>query len=203
MPSVQKGVPSLSPKIALKVLQINLNHCEAVQDLLTQKVREEKVNVVIIAIYLEARCDRLSSLLGMWQTFLPEAKRRPLGYLRESKDKRNVLLQLLHAAEYIARNFERVLDQLVDDAKNRWPSLVILTPGQWNGAIRRRKRGGGHSWKRSACWASRCLTTDRNQRSSGEKPVRWSTYSLSAVAWLKEITAGSCLKSTHRAIIVP
>ena len=35
--------------MALKVLQINLNHCEAAQDLLTKTVREEKVDVAIIA----------------------------------------------------------------------------------------------------------------------------------------------------------
>ena len=34
--------------MALKVLQINPNHCEAAKDLLTQTVREEKVDVVII-----------------------------------------------------------------------------------------------------------------------------------------------------------
>ena len=62
MLSVREGVPSLSPKMALKDLQINFNHCEAVQDLLInfnhceavqdlliQTVREDKVDVAIIA----------------------------------------------------------------------------------------------------------------------------------------------------------
>ena len=35
--------------MALKVIQINLNHCEAAQDLLFQSAREEKVDVVIVA----------------------------------------------------------------------------------------------------------------------------------------------------------
>ena len=35
--------------MALKVIQINLNHCEAAQELLFQTVREEKVDVVIVA----------------------------------------------------------------------------------------------------------------------------------------------------------
>ena len=48
MPSVREGIPSLSPKMVLKVLQINLNHCEAAQDLLAQTVRQEPVDVVII-----------------------------------------------------------------------------------------------------------------------------------------------------------
>ena len=49
MSSVREGVPNPPPKMALKVLQINLNVCEAAPDLLTKTVREKKVNVVIIA----------------------------------------------------------------------------------------------------------------------------------------------------------
>ena len=36
--------------MTLKVLLINLNHCEAAQDLLTQTVHDEEVDVVIIAV---------------------------------------------------------------------------------------------------------------------------------------------------------
>ena len=49
MLSVREGIPCPSPKIALKVLQINLNHCEAAQDLLIQTEREKEVDIVIIA----------------------------------------------------------------------------------------------------------------------------------------------------------
>ena len=48
--------------MTLKVLQINLNHCEAGQDLLSQTVREEKVYVVITA-------DQYKNLDGFtWKT---------------------------------------------------------------------------------------------------------------------------------------
>ena len=35
--------------MALKIIQINLNHCEVAQELLIQTVQEEKVDVVILA----------------------------------------------------------------------------------------------------------------------------------------------------------
>lgn len=49
MPSVCEGAPGATTKMALKILQLNLNHCQAAQDLLTQTVREEKIDVVLIS----------------------------------------------------------------------------------------------------------------------------------------------------------
>lgn len=49
MPSVREGAPGATPEMALKILQINLNHCQAAQDLLSQTVREDKIDVVLLS----------------------------------------------------------------------------------------------------------------------------------------------------------
>lgn len=46
MPSLQEGLPDAHPKTRMRV---NLNHCEAAQDLLMQTVREHKFEVAIIS----------------------------------------------------------------------------------------------------------------------------------------------------------
>ena len=51
MPSIQGGVTTSASKMALKVIQINLNHCEAAQDLLFQTVLEEKVDLIVADQY--------------------------------------------------------------------------------------------------------------------------------------------------------
>ena len=62
MSSIREDIPTPVSKIALKVIQINLNHCAAAQNLLFQTVREEKVDVVIIA-------DQYRNLDGLfWKT---------------------------------------------------------------------------------------------------------------------------------------
>ena len=90
--------------MALKVLQDNLNHCEAAHDQQTQTVREKKVDVVIIA-------DQYRNLDGF--TCKTDARLRACGkqplqeVVEDSEDtfvyKWNAFLQLLHAVEYVAR----------------------------------------------------------------------------------------------------
>ena len=49
---LQKQEETLNPetrKMEMKILQQNLNHCEAAHDLLTQTVRDREIDLVIIA----------------------------------------------------------------------------------------------------------------------------------------------------------
>ena len=49
VPSIREGVPTPVSKMALKVIQINVNHCESAQDLLFRMALLERVDVVIVA----------------------------------------------------------------------------------------------------------------------------------------------------------
>lgn len=50
MPSVCVGVPDITEKMMINILQLNLDHYEAAQDLLMQTVCEQKIEVAIIAV---------------------------------------------------------------------------------------------------------------------------------------------------------
>ena len=150
MLSVREGVPSPSPKMALKVLQINLNHCEAVKDLLTQMVREKKVDVVIIA-------DQYRNLDGLpWKT---DAKGSAAiwacgTYLFQEvmKDPEDNFVRVKISGIYSCymspsmpqEDFERVPDRHVDDAKNRSPVAIAGDFNAWTvewGSKEMKKRG--------------------------------------------------------------
>lgn len=49
MRSLQRGALEGKEQTNMKILQLNLNHCEAAHDLLMQTVRELKIELVLIA----------------------------------------------------------------------------------------------------------------------------------------------------------
>lgn len=49
MPGISGGAPEVDDQTSMKILQLNLNHCEAAHDLLMQSVRELELDLVLIA----------------------------------------------------------------------------------------------------------------------------------------------------------
>ena len=121
MPSIREGTPTLASKMALKIIQINLNHCEAAQDLLIQTVREEKVDVVIVAD--QYRNDAANSA-AIWA-----CGKHPIQEVMKNSEEAFVRVKISSIYFYSCymppsmphEKFERILDQIVEDAKNRTP----------------------------------------------------------------------------------
>ena len=116
--------------MALTVLQSNLNHFEAAQDLLTQTVREEKVDVVIIA-------NQYRNLDGFtWKTDATGSAaiwaygKHPFQEVMEDPEDTFVGVKIseMHfyscymAPSMSQKDFERVLNRLVNDDKKSQPS---------------------------------------------------------------------------------
>ena len=151
MPCVRKGVPSPSPKMALKVLQINLNHCNAAQDLLTQSVREENVDEDIIA-------DQYRNLNGfIWKNDATDSAaiwafgKHP--FQEDIEDPEDTFARVKISGMHFCRYYmppsmsqedvERVLDRLIDVAKNRSPVAIagdfIAWAVEWGRKVKKKR----------------------------------------------------------------
>ena len=118
--------------MALKIIQINLNHCEAAQDLLIQTVREEKVDVVIVADQYR-NLDDLS-----WKTDAANSAaiwacgKHPIQEVMKDPEETFVRVKISGIYFYSCymppsmphEEFERILDRIVEDAKNRSPVAI-------------------------------------------------------------------------------
>ena len=110
--------------MALKVIQINLNHCEAAQDLLTQTVREENVDVVIVADQyrnvdaLSWKTDATSSV-AIWA-----CGKHPVQEVMKNPEETFVRVKISGIYFYSCymqpnmphEDFERIFDQIGEDA---------------------------------------------------------------------------------------
>ena len=152
MPSIREGIPTLASKMALKIIQINLNHCEAAQDLLIQTVREEKVDVVIVA-------DQYRNLDGLsWKTDAANSAaiwacgKHPIQEVMKDPEETFVRVKISGIYFYSCymppsmphEDFERILDRIVEDAKNRSPVAIAGDFNAWAvewGSKETKKRG--------------------------------------------------------------
>ena len=152
MPSIREGVPTPASKMVLKAIQINLNHCEAASDLLFQTVREEKVNMVIVA-------DQYRSLHGLsWKTdaansaaiwvcgkhSIQEVMKNPEEAFVRVKISGKYFYSCYMPPSMPHEDFERVLDRIVEDARDRSPVAIAddfkATAVKW-GSKETKKRG--------------------------------------------------------------
>lgn len=123
----------------MKVLQVNLNHCKAAQDLLQQTVREEGVDVVLISepyLNLEQQSwqSDSSGKAAIWacgkSPFQEIMRERVEGFVRVKIN--GVYLYSCYAPPSLSQEeYEAVLDTLVNDARDRRPLAIAGDFNAW------------------------------------------------------------------------
>ena len=154
--------------MALKVLQINLNPCEAAQDLLTQTVREKNVEVIIIADQYRnldglTRKTDIKGSAAIWA-----CGTYPFQEVMEYPEVVRVKISGIYFYSYCMppcmpqEDLEKVLDRFVDDAKNRSPVAIAGDFNAWAvewGSKETKKRRQA-LLEAFSCWTSRCSTME-------------------------------------------
>lgn len=215
MLSIREGVSGFSPKMALKVLQINLNHCGAAQDLLSQTVRENKVEVVIVADQyrnvdgLSWRIDATGSA-AIWacgkQPF-QEVMKDPQKYFVRAKIGGIHFYSCYMPPSMSQQDFEEVVDRLVGDAKDRSPIAIAGDFNAW--AV---EWGSKETKKRGQVLLEAFSALDITLLNDGDKPtfVRGEASSMIDLTFISSgLAKGStcwkvtdiCTQSDHCAII--
>ena len=180
--------------MALNVLQINLNHCEAAQDLLSQTVREEKVDVVIVANQYR-NLDRLSwktdavSSAAMWA-----CGKHPFQEVMKNPEEASVRVKISGIYFYTCYippsmphgDFERMLDRIIEDARNRSPVSIAGDFNAWAVEwVSKETKKRGQTLLEAFSVLNLILLDDS-----------YSSLSLAA-AFPKVIPAGECLTPAH------
>lgn len=136
----------------MRILQVNLNHCKAAQDLLQQTIREERVDVVIISepyIVLEQQSwqSDTSGKAAIWACgklpFQETMNEQAEGFVRVKIN--GVYLYSCYMPPSLPQEeYEAMLDHLVNDARDRRPLAVAGDFNAWAlewGSTRTDRRG--------------------------------------------------------------
>ena len=124
----------------MKVLQLNLNHCEAAQDLLSQTVRELKVDVAIL-------CEQYRNITGL-QSWVSDATNRSAVWICGNSPVQEVMQVPGDGFAWIKgfgiyfysvyappssslEEFKALLDRLLDDARERRPLVIAGDFNAW------------------------------------------------------------------------
>ena len=134
------------------LIQINLNHCEAAQVLLFQILREEMVDVDILA-------DQYRNLGGLsWKTdatnsadiwacrkySIQQVIKNPEKAFVRVKDRGIYFYGCYMPPSMIHEDLERILERIVEDARNRSPAAIAGDFNVWAvgwGSKEMKKRG--------------------------------------------------------------
>jgi len=123
----------------MKVLQLNLNHCIAAQDLLSQSVRELQVDIAIL-------CEQYRNIEGnSWVTnctgkaAICSCGKRPFQEIPKNQEAGFTTVKIDGIYIYSCYappsasidDFKRFLDRLVGDAKNRRPLIIAGDFNAW------------------------------------------------------------------------
>lgn len=125
--------------MALKVLQLNLNHCEAAQDLLIQTVSEEKIYVVLIADQYRNLDESLWKVDATGLAAIWTCGSHPFQEIMTNKEDCFVRAKVNGVHLYSCymppsmsqKEFENVLARLVADARNRCPVAIAGDFNAW------------------------------------------------------------------------
>ena len=144
----------------MKVLQHNLNHCDAAQDLLMQTVCDWKIDVVIITDpYKPQRTNqRASDVTGkaaIWSCgkllFQDNIDSTQKSFVRTKLG--NLHFYSCYALPSLKmEEFTDLIDRLVEDAREQWSSPETLTPGQSIGAANGQTEEETSYWMRWHAW---------------------------------------------------
>lgn len=124
----------------MRVLQLNLNHCEAAQDLLTQTVREMNIDVAIL-------CEQYRNIVGL-QSWVSDATNRAAVWICGNSPVQDVMqvprdgftwikgfgvyfYSVYAAPSASLEEFEELLDRLIDDARERRPLIIAGDFNAW------------------------------------------------------------------------
>ena len=142
MPSIQEGFPGFpgdTQTTPMRVLQLNLNHCEAAQDLLMQTVRELKIDLAILSEpykHLDAQpwVSDGSEKAAIWSCakhpFQELASQTESGFVR-AKVKGIHYYSCYAPPSWEIGEFEDFLDKLARDAKDRSPVTIAGDFNAW------------------------------------------------------------------------
>lgn len=123
----------------MKILQLNLNHCEAAQDLLHQTLRERGIDIAIIS---EPYKDLDPGIWGTDSTgkaaiwtcgkipFQSNMAKTEAGFIRATINDIHVYSCYFPPSQSIA-DFENALDKLVNDARGRSPLIIAGDFNAW------------------------------------------------------------------------
>ena len=138
--------------MALRILQLNLNHCEAAQDMLMQTVREEKIDVALIADQyrnfdgsswkMDATC--LAAIWACGKHPFQETMRNTEDCFVRAKINGVHLYSCYMPPSMAQEDFEESLNRLVIDAKDRCPVAIAGDFNAWAvewGSGEMKKRG--------------------------------------------------------------
>lgn len=123
----------------MKVVQINLNHCEAAQDLLQQSVRELKADVAIVCEQYRNLDKRIwvsdvSNRAAVWvcgnHPLQETGNSTVSGFVRAKVNGIHMYSCYAHPSASI-EEFKTFLDQLTNDARSRSPLLIAGDFNAW------------------------------------------------------------------------
>ena len=124
----------------MRILQLNLNHCEAAQDLLTQVVREFRTDVAILSEQyrdignLRSWIPDATSRAAIWvcgKTFVQEYPRVPHAGFTWAK-LNGIYVYSVYAPPSATQNeFEELLNDLEEDARSRRPHIIAGDFNAW------------------------------------------------------------------------
>lgn len=114
----------------MKIIQINLNHCEAAQDLLAQMAREHKVDAVLISEPFKIKdnrnwCRSNSKKAAIWTRNLAfqEINDQKEGFVR-AKINGIYFYSCYAPPSWTPNQYEEMLDEIVTDAENKTPIVI-------------------------------------------------------------------------------
>lgn len=138
----------------VRCIQINLNHCEAAQDLLKQTVIEQKVDMVLIsepykipvsdANWAEDKTKRAAIWTCGTMPFERKENRQQEGFVY-AKVKGVHFYSCYAPPSARLEEMEEMLDRLVTDARGKNPIRGNSMHGQWNGVVSQGHRAFGSS----------------------------------------------------------
>lgn len=123
----------------MRFLQINLNHGEVAQDLLTQTVREDHIDVVIISEQYRNRLDPswrtdTTGSAAIWACGnrpIQEIMKTPAEYFVRAKVNGVHIYSCYMPPRLTQQEYEGALDRLVNDANNRHPVIIAGDFNAW------------------------------------------------------------------------
>lgn len=136
----------------MRIVQLNLNHCETAQDLLCQLVREHKVDVALVSEQYKDLNEPswesdASGKAAIWAckdfTFQGKMINKENGFVRANIGGIHVYSCYVPPSASIEQ-FQQLLDRLVQDARNKKPAIIAGDFNAWAiewGSSRTNKRG--------------------------------------------------------------
>ncbi|CAB0040024.1 unnamed protein product [Trichogramma brassicae] len=126
----------------MRILQLNLNHCEAAQDLLCDAISKLRIDVAILCEqykkpcsteHMARRCRRPSSYLGAWWNSGAGAPSASTSLLRVGPNRRNFFFFSVYAPPRLSeREFSALLANITEEARGRRPLVIAGDFNAWS-----------------------------------------------------------------------